>query len=88
MEKSQSFVVVWMIPFPKCYGTPYLAENSESFWASICKAIKECTVSWLLMGDLNEIVDEFEKKGDLLVFSKPRHRIANTLSGRLCLSMW
>lgn len=45
--------------FP-CYGTPYRGEK-RNFWVEFQQVILEAEGPWLVVGDLNEILDDSEK---------------------------
>lgn len=52
-----------------CYGTPYISEKKD-FWEDIKQIVIECNAHWLLVGDLNEVVDDSEKQGGRAVWRK------------------
>lgn len=45
-----------------CHGTPYLREKKD-FWQSLVDTVKMVDKLWLLVRDLNELLDEEEKVG-------------------------
>ncbi|KAF4371778.1 hypothetical protein F8388_023091 [Cannabis sativa] len=44
------------------YGTPYV-EKKEEFWKWLTDTVSECGEPWVVIGDLNVILDESEKRG-------------------------
>lgn len=52
-----------------CHGTPYKKEKKE-FWENLSQVIDNCVVSWLLVGDLNEVIDDSKKQGGMVEWRK------------------
>lgn len=46
--------------FYGCYGTPYGVEKAN-FWVRLEDEIFSCEIPWVIMGDLNEVIDDREK---------------------------
>lgn len=52
-----------------CYGTPYEGEK-KYLWENLERVVSNCEKPWLVIGNLNEVVDESEKQGGKPVWKK------------------
>lgn len=52
-----------------CYGTPYYRAK-KTFWDSLVEQVSKVDDPWLMIGDLNEVVDALEKFGGRPVWRK------------------
>lgn len=50
-----------------CYAPPAYEEEKDYFWSSLMALIHAKNGNWVFMVDLNEVMFQSEKKGDLLV---------------------
>lgn len=61
------------------YGTPY-REKKEAFWDWLGTTLQSTMIPWICIGDFNEILWAFEKKGGL-TFDNKRKKIFTRLHG-------
>uniref|UniRef100_A0A803NWY3 RNase H type-1 domain-containing protein n=1 Tax=Cannabis sativa TaxID=3483 RepID=A0A803NWY3_CANSA len=60
------------------YGTPYV-EKKKDFWKWLTDIVRECREPWVVLGDLNVILDDSEKMGGRRFLSREGDLLKNFL---------